>query len=288
MADRKTVGSKGASVLEEASRRRRRTIRWPEDAGWLEEITPAPQRLLSRLKDSGLLYAAGSNRFVIAPRGAGSIRQAASPELLADLAFRPHGDYFVGFLSALIAHRLTDLHSEVTYVAMPQGSKPRKVPDGFKVAELPKGTWPVAGDEEIERVRIADSKEFFRRSSIERTLVDALLRPDLSGGIETVVAAWARAKARPEVRWHQVVEIAVRIGDAATRRVAFLLRMLGFDELVESWPTKIDGRRSSPLFDRSREFEPAGERPARDRETGVMINVPRGYLRGWIQSAGVR
>jgi len=287
LMQQKTVGSKGASVLEEAARRRRRTIRWPEDAGWLQEITPAPQRLLGRLKDNGLLCAAGSNRFVIAPPGASSIRQAASPELLADLAFRPHGDYFVGFLSALIAHRLTDLHSEVTYVAMRQGSKPRKVPDGFKVAELPKGAWPDAGDAEIERVRIADSKEFFHRSSIERTLVDALLRPDLSGGIETVVAAWARAKARPEVRWHRVVEIADRTGDAATRRVAFLLRTLGFDELVESWPTKIEGRRSSPLFDRSREFESAGERPPRDRETGVMVNVPPGYLRGWIQGAAV-
>jgi len=287
MDARKTVGSKGASLLEEAARRRRRTIRWPEDAGWLEEISPAPQRLLSRLKDSGLLFGAGRNRFVIAPPGTASIRQAAPPELLADLAFRPHGDYFVGFLSALIAHRFTDLHSEVTYVAMQQGVKPRKVPDGFKVAELPKSAWPLAGEEEIERVRIADSKEFFHRSTIERTLVDTLLRPDLSGGFETVVAAWARARSRPEVRWHLVAEIAIRIGDAAMRRVFFMLRMLGFDNLVESWPMKIDGRRSSPLLDRSREFEPTGERPRRDRETGVRVNVPPGYLRGWIQGAAV-
>jgi predicted transcriptional regulator of viral defense system len=287
MDTKKTVGLKGAAVLEEAARRRRRTIRWPEDAGWLGEITPAPQRLLGRLKDNGLLYAAGKNRFVIAPPGTGSIRQAASPELLADLSFRPRGDYFVGFLSALIAHRLTDLHSETTYVAMPQGSKPRKVPDGFKVAELPPRAWPGTGTDEIERVRISDSKEFFFRSSVERTLVDSLLRPDLSGGIETVVAAWARAKARPEVRWRLVVEIADRIGDAATRRVAFLLRMLGFEELVESWPTRIHGRKSSPVFDRSREYEPAAEDLRRDRETGVVINVPPGYLRSWIQGETV-
>jgi predicted transcriptional regulator of viral defense system len=279
----KTLGSRGASLLEEAAGRGRLTIRWPDDADWLREITPAPQRLLSRLTDNGVLYAAGRNRFVIAPPGTSSIQQAASPELLADLAFRPHGDYFVGFLSGLIAHRLTDLHSEVTYVAMPQGSKPRKVPDGFKVTELPEKAWPLADDEEIERVRIADSKEFFRRSSIERTLVDALLRPDLSGGIETVVTAWARAKSRPEVRWHRVAEIAIRIGDSAMRRVAYLLRMLGFEDLVESWPTKIDARGSSPLFDRSREFEAGGERPRRDRDTGVRVNVPPRYLRGWIR-----
>lgn len=284
MDAQKTIGAKGASVLEQAARRRRRTIRWPEDGQWLREVTPAPQRLLSRLKDNGLLYSAGRNRFVIAPPGTHSIRQAASPELLADLAFSPHGDYFVGFLSALIAHRLTDLHSETTYVAMRQGEKPRKVPDGFKVAGLPEKAWPPADGDGIERVRIEDSKEFFRRSSTERTLVDALLRPDLSGGVEAVVTAWARAKSRPEVRWHKVIEIAARLGDAASRRVAFLLRLLGFEELVES-SLKVVGRRSSPLLDRSREFERAGERPPRDRETGVLVNVPRGYLRGWIEGA---
>jgi predicted transcriptional regulator of viral defense system len=287
MDSQKTLGAKGASVLEEAGRRRRRTIRWPEDSDWLSEITPAPKRLLSRLKDSGLLYAAGTNRFVIAPPGARSIRQAASPELLADLAFRPHGDYYVGFLSGLIAHHLTDLHSELTYVAMLQGTKPRKVPDDFKVAELPAGHWPTPESEEIERVRISDSKEFFYRSSIERTLVDSLLRPDLSGGIETVVGAWARAKRQPDVRWDLVAEIAKRVGDAAFRRTVLLLRLLGFDGLVEARLAEIDARKASPIFDRSREFELPKEQVRRDRETGVRMNVPPEYLRGWISGATI-
>ncbi|HVC06099.1 MAG TPA: hypothetical protein VND98_00720 [Solirubrobacterales bacterium] len=287
MKAQKTLGSKGALVLEEAARRRRRTIRWPEDADWLREITPAPQRLLGRLKDHGLLYAAGSNRYVIAPPGTGSIRQAASPELLADLAFRPHGDYYIGFLSALIAHRLTDLHSEVTYVAMRRGAKPRTVPDGFKVAELPKGAWLEPSGEEIERIRFEDSKEFVHRSSLERTLVDSLLRPDLAGGIETVVTAWARAKERPEVRWDLLAEIAQRVGDATMRRAAFLMRLLGFEAPVESWFPKIIGRKTSTIFDRSRGFSLPKDQIRRDRDTGVVINVPFEYLRGWISGASI-
>lgn len=284
---RKTLGAKGALVLDEAARRRRKTIRWPQDAAWLQEITPAPQRLLSRLKDNGLLYAAGRNRYVIAPAGTKSIRQAASPELLADLAFRPHGDYYVGFLSALIAHRLTDLHSEVTYVAMRQGARPRIVPDGFKVTEIPADAWPKSNDEEVERIRLDDSKEFVYRSSLERTLVDSLLRPDLSGGIETVVTCWAGAIDRSDVRWDLVAEIAQRVGDATMRRTAFLLRLLGFDGLVDSRFPEFQGRTTSTLFDRSRGFDLPKDQVRRDRDTGVKINVPIDYLRGWIAGASV-
>lgn len=281
----KTVGSKGAQVLDEAARRGRRTIRWPEDSDWLEEITPAPQRLLNRLKDNGLLYAAGSSRFVIAPPGTRSIRQAASAELLADLALRPHGDYYVGFLGALIAHHLTDLHSGATYVAVRQGSRPRRLPDDLIVAALPQGSWPAPAGGEVERVRVGESKEFFDRSTPERTLVDGLLRPDLCGGIETVVGAWARARERSEIRWPLVTEIAGRIGGATLRRVAFLLGELGFDRLVETHLPPIAGRATTPLFDRSREYDLPRKKMRRDPATGVMVNVPRDYLRGWIAGA---
>jgi predicted transcriptional regulator of viral defense system len=281
------VGAKGALVLDEAASRRRRTIRWPEDAEWLEEITPAPQRLLSRLKERGLLYGAGRNRYVIAPAGTKSIRQAAPPELLADLYFRPHGDYYVGFLSALIAHRLTDLHSQTTYVAMRQGSKPRNVPSGFKVAELADAIWPVPGGDELQRIRIADSKEFALRASLERTLIDGLVRPDLSAGIETVVTAWARAKSHPEMQWNRVAEIASRIGGATQRRTSFMLRLLGFDALVDTRFSGISGRKTSLVFDRSRSFDLPSDEVRRDSETGVIINVPMEYLRGWIAGAGI-
>lgn len=272
-------------MLDEVARRRRRTIRWPEDAEWLQEITPAPQRLLSRLKEGGLLYGVGRNRYVIAPPGTKSVRQAASPELLADLFFGPHGDYYVGFLSALIAHRLTDLHSQLTYVAMRQGGKPRNVPSGFRVAEFADAIWPAPESDELERVRIADSKEFAFRASLERTLVDGLLRPELSAGIETVVAAWARAKGRPEVRWDRVAGIASRIGGATARRTSFLLRLLGFESLVDVHFSDISGRKTSPVFDRSRSFDLPADEVRRDRDTGVVVNVPMEYLRGWIAGA---
>jgi hypothetical protein len=155
------------------------------------------------------------------------------------------------------------------------------------VAELANSVWPLPESDELERVRVGDSKEFAFRASLERTLIDGLLRPDLSAGIETVVTAWARGKSRPEVRWDRVAGIADRIGGATARRTAFLLRLLGFDSLVDLHFSKISGRTTSPVFDRSRSFDLAPGRTHRDSQTGVVVNVPLEYLRGWIAGASI-
>lgn len=284
----RSAGAKGARVLDEAARRKRRTIRWPADSTWLEDITPAPQRLLNRMSKRGLLYAVGSNRYVVASHGTTSVKQVAPPELLADLSLGPHGPYYVGFLSSLIAHRLSDLHSEITYVAMQENHRPRHVPVGFIVAGLSPAVWPAEGSGEIERVRVVEGlKEFAFRSSIERALIDGLLRPDLCAGIETVVSTWASASHRADVSWDQVAQIARRIGGATSRRVAFLLAMLDLEPVVEKHFANLEGRKTSTLFDRSRGFELGKSEVRRDPKTGVVLNVPYSYLRGWIQGASI-
>jgi predicted transcriptional regulator of viral defense system len=282
------TGTNAWRVLDRAARNQRRTIRWPADSSWLEEITPAPQRLLSRMKRQGLLYGAGSNRYVIAPPGTTSVEQAAPPELLADLRFSSRGPYYLGFLSGLIAHRLTDLHSETTVVAIREGHRPHGTPPGFKIAELSPSAWPAEGSDEIERVRTIDGfKEFAFRSSCERTLVDGLLRPDLCAGIETVVCSWARARQRPEVSWDRVARIARHTGDATSRRVAFLLDLLSLEPVVERHFADLDGRKTSTPLDRGGGFALGRANAERDPRTGVLLNVPRPYLRGWIQGASI-
>jgi hypothetical protein len=66
----------------------------PRGPGWAAEgILTIPDVVpeVSRLKEDGVLYTAGSNRYIIAPAGTRSIRQAASPELFADLRSAPTG-----------------------------------------------------------------------------------------------------------------------------------------------------------------------------------------------------
>jgi predicted transcriptional regulator of viral defense system len=288
-------GSAAEAVTEELARRRLRTVRLPEDSGWLEEITPHYGRLLARMAERGKLYRAGRGRYVLAPAGTRSLSQAASSELLIDLALRPHGDYYIGFLSALIDHRLTDLHSREAYAAVRQGTlkHPRLATApglSLRVTQLSPALWPAenlgSDHPERESFRAApETKELAWRSSVERTLVDVLLRPELSGGMETAVSAWARARARPEVSWTLVAEIGKHLGDATARRTAFLLGLAGFESLVETRFADLEGHKTSVLLDRSNDFGLPRSSMERDPQTGVVLNVPREHLRGWFSGA---
>jgi predicted transcriptional regulator of viral defense system len=277
-------GSLALHVLSEVSRRQRRTIRLPADLPWLNAISPAPRRLLARMVKGGFLLRAGEDRYVVAPAGATTLSQAVPPELLIDLALQPH-PYYIGFLSAFAAHRLTDLHSTAAYAAVPQGVRPRgRMPIDLEIAQLSPGAWPAA-EEEIERFRaLGGTKEFAYRSTVERTLVDGLLRPDLCAGFETVALGWVRAARQADLAWDRVAQIATRIGDAVSRRTAFMLGLIGLEAVQERHFSRLDGRRASVPLDRSNGFSLERDAIERDPGTGVLLNVPRSHLRGWIAS----
>ena len=290
----RSAGPKAARVLEELADRRRHTLVLAEDGAWLRDITSDPNSLLERMEDASLLYRVGRGRYVVAPRGTFSATQAGPAELFVDLALRGRGDYFIGFLSALIAHRLTDLHSSLVYAAIRQegsvGESERDLPDGVavKFVRLVASKWPVDPDRDLERVRtLPGGKEFAWRSSIERTLVDVLNRPDLAGGIETVIGSWARARRRDDVDWDSVCAIAEAQGKSTMRRTAFVLRLLGLHVIAARNFPGLAGRGASTPLDRSDSFAlPPGE-TKRDRVTGVTINVPEGHLVGWAEAASL-
>jgi hypothetical protein len=96
---------------------------------------------------------------------------------------------------------------------------------------------------------------------------------------------WARAAARPEVSWTQVATIGKRLGDASARRTAFLLGLAGFEQLVETRFADLEGNKTSVLLDRSNDFGLPGSSMERDSRTGILLNVPREHLRGWLGGA---
>lgn len=271
-----------ARILDQSYRMRRRTIDLETDRSWLMEITPRPANVLGRMEDRGLVHRAGEGRFVIAPPGTDLLDQAAPAAVLIDLMLRPVGPYYIGFLSALISHHLTDLHSNLHYVAVPQGTRLRgRTALKLKLVQMSPSLWPAAGERERFRA-IEGTKEFAHRSSLERTLVDGLLRPELSGGFETVAVAWARARDKSTASWSRVAEIADRLGDAPARRTALMLTELGLGPVAEqNFSGRTARSRNTPL-DRSDSFQLPRSRIERDPKTGVLLNVPRGHLRGWL------
>jgi len=271
-----------AAILDETYRRRLRTIDLTRDSEWLRELTSRPSDTLGAMSRRGQLHRVGEGRFVVAPPGTSLLEQAAPASLLVDLTLGQLGRYYIGFLSALISHHLTDLHSDVYYAAVPQGTRLRgKRPMKLKLVQLAERLWPI--EEELERFRVLEStKEFAYRSTLERTLVDGLLRPDLSGSFETVALSWARARGRSDVSWRKVARIAKRLGDAPARRTALMLNELGLTEVAEQEFADLKGRSTSTPLDRSDAFGLPKGAIERDSQTGVLLNVPRRNLRGWL------
>lgn len=284
------AGPQAALVLEELAERRARSLTVTEDKQWLRAITPHYARLLSRMEDARLLYRIQRGRYVVAPRGSFSLAQAAPTDLLVDRILAPHGDYFISHLSALISHRLTDLHSGGIYASVRKSSTFRRVevelPSGtLRVARIADARWPASASEtskpELEEVRaMPDTMEFVWHASLERALVDAVARPELCAGFETVVACWMRARDM-SADWDAVCEIARRQGPSMIRRTAYLLRLMGLGAVAQRAFPNLTGRGVSTPLDRSASFPLAAEDCVRDRATGIVVNVPHEYLLAW-------
>jgi predicted transcriptional regulator of viral defense system len=281
----RTASPEVSAVLEHVAAAKRRTVSLPADREWLAEITPHYARLLDRMAARKSLYRVLRGQYVVAPRATDGVDQAAAAELLVDLVLRGQGEYYLGFLSALIAHRLTDLHASTLYAAIRQDSPTDLTTVSLagrelKLVRLSPSRWP-SDESERERVRVQPGlKEFVWRSTLERTLVDGLLRPELCGGIETVIASWARAE-HEQMDWTTVWAIAKRIDPATARRVAYLLIHSGHEHvLADDMPALSLTRAATPL-DRSNGYGMTRREATRDPQTGVLVNVPAEQLRGW-------
>jgi predicted transcriptional regulator of viral defense system len=281
-----------AAVLERLARERRVTLSVDADRSWLQQLTPNFAQLLDDMEGNQSLYRVQRGRYVVAPRATSRLDQAAPVELLVDLALRDQGDYYLGFLTALIAHGLTDLHSHVTYAAIHRDSSLGMSALSLggrrtKLVRLAPSRWP-HGSQERERRRILPrTQEFAWRSSLERTLVDGVLRPDLCAGIETVVGAWAKAQRDGLADWAAVWESGQACGNSVARRTAYLLCQIGQEALVADDLPALRKTRARVLLDRSDGFGSDDRRPPRDPRTGLVLNVPAGAVSGWLAAGGI-
>jgi predicted transcriptional regulator of viral defense system len=270
--------ARDSAVITEAERRRRRVLVLSEDAEWLSAFSTRPRLLLSRMASRGALHALGGGRYLITPPGRPSIHQAAPWQVVLDGAMHPYGDYYVGFLSALVEHHLTDLDSPTIYVAVQRRSDINQK--------------PVVGNREVVVARIGDAKHWFgsdkvrisrsesyMRSDLERTLVDCLYRPDLCGSAELYVLGWARALRSDKVDVERLCDYALRLGSATARRSGFLLTIGGHADEARSYLSSV--ARPSGGADRFDASLPRQSGAERETEWGLHLNVSRNAIEGW-------
>lgn len=276
----RTLGRLDALLLRRLAEQQRSTLSVREDRSLLGSITPRYAQLLARMARKGTLIRLAGGRYVVASWAGDELAQAAPFNVLLDATLRPYGAYYLGFLSALIEHRLTDQDSFEVYVALRDDatfSGKRLMIDGRPVLVT-----RISGPQRwvgIEQVR-ATRRERYWRSNLQRTLIDTLYRPRLSGGIELIAGAWARAVAERTPDLEEICGYARALSISVARRTGYMLTRLGHHDVAVAHLGDLRSQRNSVLLDASRAYGEGDWR--RDSEWGVTINLPERALTGWL------
>jgi predicted transcriptional regulator of viral defense system len=269
------------AVIQRARRKRREVIVLREDADWLREYSASPKDMVRRMARRGSLIRIGAGRYAIPTIGSASPDfKAWQPMLDARLA--PLGDYYLGGLSALVEHRLTDLSASSAFVVA-----------GFWHSALAAGDVTVAGRAVracvtrrsvfgralgVQLVELGRG-ETYRRSDATRTLVDCLWHPEISGPPETWITAWGRGAGDlldPDV----ACQYARALGPSTACRVGLMLDLVGYGSIArEHLAGERRLARPALLVGRGRA---RSEGAAIDATWNVVWNVPRDRVEGWL------
>ena len=274
--------STDTAVIHRAHQLRRDVIVLREDKAWLSKYSAHPSRMLWRMARRGALISLGAGRYAIPIIGSSApAYKAWQPMLHARLA--PHGDYYLGGLSSLIEHHLTDLSSSISCAVI-----------GFPHQDLQEGRVDVAGrpvravsttrdvfTEElgVERVRLSRLGHYFR-SNATRALVDCLWHPKLCGETETWVTAWGRGL-QEALNPRDACRYALALGPSVARRVGLMLELVGYGEIArEMIPGKVRWANDVTALDA--DGVTVTDATPVDSFWRVAYNVPRDRVEGWL------
>lgn len=193
--------------------------------GEAEKILGWPRRnlnpLLFRLVRTGRLARIKRGLFCIEPAGAGTKQGYSFNWYLIARSLAGTEDYFMSHYSAMHLHGMTTESIQTIFLSLPTQ---HAVPAGLRIP-LRFVTVPKKRFWGLEEKWVTNEEKVFV-SDPERTVIDALDRPDLAGGImEIARGLWlVKQNLRPE----KLCLYAWRFGSyAAARRLGFLMELLG-------------------------------------------------------------
>jgi predicted transcriptional regulator of viral defense system len=131
----------------------------------------------------------------------------------------------------------------------------------------------------IETVR-QDRELSYRRSDLERTLIDCHDRPRMLGSPETWIRAWAQAFRQDRVDLDRLLDYSLRVGPSACRRTGALLSLLGHGEAArDAFPGRVRrADRIVPLLANG----PKTESEEVDPYWRIAFNLPKRLVEGWL------
>lgn len=226
-------------LIKELQRLRKVFVARPEDDEWLLKITPRPDLLVSQATKRGSLLSLGGGRYI--PRSIGVDGLEAAPDyfplpliVAARLFPQPAA---LAYRSALIHHGLLADRGEQRTVFAVRGL------EGVRLSKLAgKSVRLVRVDHERffghEPVRFRDEgwlrlNGTYQVTDLERTLVDLLDKPRLSGSPEVVAKAFARGFQKG-ANGQRVAQYAMDLGHSVARRAAFWLGQVGEESAAKA------------------------------------------------------
>ena len=242
------------------------------DAEWLsrEVGTDYIPQVLSRMARKGSLFAMGGGRYVVAGPGTIDPSQAVTFAVALDIVMggRP---YYLAYAAAMADHGLIDESVDpiVAVHARAFGGT-----DSLRVVDRTVHLVRISSERRwFGRERVVEGRAGYWRSDLERTLLDAVDRPDMSGGLDLSARAWERAVREQRVDLDRLVGYALSLGQTPALRAAFFGRAAGLGEVADRILAQVPRTRSSAArVDPTRSFGEGDWR--RDRETGLIVNVP--------------
>ncbi len=179
--------------------------------------------LISRLVRKKWLIRLNRGVYVIVPLSAGEQAEYSENWFVVAKSLIEPADYYLSHFSALEIHEMTTNPVLTVYISTPVRRVEKRIAGATYrfVSVRPENMW---GSIETwvtpnQRVRVSD---------LERTIVDCLDRPDLSGGIiEVATGLWAR---RDAVDLMKLAAYTQRLGrKSVAKRLGYLLGVFGLE-----------------------------------------------------------
>ena len=245
------------------------------EIGTRAKISPGFARKVAHdLVEKGWLQRVGRGRYLLNPSRHG-------PDAIPDtdplrIGSRIASPYYFGYATAAELHGLLPQASRVYYVVTPKrgGTVPSRVARFRRIT--------VASARFFGAEHIVRRGQVLSVSDAERTVLDCLARPELSGGLGGVVQVMTSAADR--LSWPRLYRYLVRLGSRSLAlRLGFLLEWLGpMVRPPRGWLDRLRARPGEPYvpLGRPKEF---GRRGAHDARWHIVRNVPEALLRAEVE-----
>ena len=239
----KTLGTVSARLLQEFLTQGKSTFTLEEALKYTKADYHATANLLTNLVKRGLIVRIKSAKYLILQTGIENTQLKNWPIIAREIA--APNLYFISHYSAMRLHGMTSHVTLDVYMTAPVRTPNKKLKDIWYhfIFSKKEHFWGLT-------THWATKQEQVQVSDLERTILDGLDRPDISGGmIDVVRGIWAKQK---EINWPKLAADAKKFKTkAAVKRLGFIVEALkiGNEKFTQQILTVIQNAKGYVLFD---------------------------------------